>query len=520
MNRAGRPENDLTLGTRAVRSPRRRSSPPRHLRELCWGTPHEAKEELARIKDLTESLAAKLRLSDGRKRLGRRVSFDDALSRPVHGWFHYKEGYSPSLLSLILTGLDVPAKSAILDPFAGVGTTVLAATELNPQRFTRAIGIEYNPFSAFVARTKLRWSEVSSEKLLRDAERVLKHRSQTLPPIPDSATLRNRKIFPAARLLRLRELSSGVAALPSGPTKAVLRLALAAILEQSSYAKKDGRALRILGSTARTATPAELFEATVQTMAMDIRLLKQRQREGRRLAQRKGANASFGAPFEALVHRGDARNLRPHVKRASVGLAMYSPPYLNGIDYSEVYKVEEYFLGFVKDPAGLRRLREGTLRSHASIQFPERRSSLGREVSPRTLVRRLIRAVCDFFGAHEMRQFQRQYRWLVEAYFADMYEAFKEQRRVLKAGGYAVCVVANSMFAGPPLTEIASSGVTTKHPRWQLPLATDVILSALAREAGLSVLPSFAVRTLRPRNVPAGWSRESVLIFRKPHRSR
>jgi DNA modification methylase len=448
--------------------------------------------------------------------LGSRVSFDDARGKPVHGWYHYKEGYSPRLLSLLIGGLDIPPRSTLLDPFAGVGTTIIAAAELKPQVFLRAIGIEYNPFAAFVARTKLRWNEISSHALLEAARRVLAYRPRNLPPVPDSATLRNPAIFSVARLRRLRQLAAGIAAMPAGPTKAALRLALAASLEPSSYAKKDGRALRIIGPGARTASPAELFGSTVRTMASDITTLKNRERQRRRLLRNMPTRGRLESrPLQSAIYQGDARDLRRYVKSRSVGLALYSPPYLNGIDYSEVYKIEEYILGFVKSRAELLKLRAGTLRSHASIRFARRSSPL-HDVPANANVRRLIQAIGEFFASHETRPFQRQYSWLVEAYFDDMYEVFTEQMRVLKAGGYSICVVANSMFAGTSIKEISRDGTVTTRVRWQLPLATDVILAALARQAGLEVLPSFAVRTLVPRNIPAGWSRESILVFRKP----
>ena len=111
------------------------------------------------------------------------------------------------------------------------------------------------------------------------------------------------------------------------------------------------------------------------------------------------------------------------------------------------------------------------LRSHASIRFEERESRL--EEKPKTLlVRQLIEAISAFLEEHEERSFQHQYADLVPGYFADMYDALVEQFRVLRRGGYAVCVVGNSMFAGPALKEIRKNGTTVRHPKWQLPIAS------------------------------------------------
>src|SRR5713226_9279056 len=75
--------------------------------------------------------------------------------RPVHQWFKYKEAFSSELLESILNlaGAKTDQPVAILEPFCGVGTTLVSAQFLAAQgRKLNAVGIECNPFSAFVAR--------------------------------------------------------------------------------------------------------------------------------------------------------------------------------------------------------------------------------------------------------------------------------------------------------------------------------------------------------------------------------
>lgn len=454
-------------------------------------------------------LAARVRLQDGRTEFGKRVSFEDARGRRVHGWYYFKEGFSPSLLGLILKKLgDVPEPSVFCDPFSGVSTSVLSATQLDPQPFGRAIGVERNPFAHFVGNTKLRWRGLDPERLRTLAKRISTYRKSPLPPIPNSATLRNRRIFSRTRLDDLRALRAGIDTFARRSAEHdVLRLALASILEASSFAKKDGRALRIVDPKERDVPPRQLFVDAVGAIARDVE-------QGQMMARRRAASRGKLRIVTAHVYLGDARKLPKQIGAGTVGLALYSPPYLNGIDYSEVYKVEEYFLGFVRSNDELRQLRKTTLRSHASIRFPKRPSAFD-QLPKRSAVRKLIAAISAFVAAHETRTFQRQHVWLVPAYFADMYDALREQARVLRPGGYAVCVVGNSMLAGPALEELKGKQ-NVRHPKWQLPIATDLIIADLARAAGLRVRPSYAVRALFPRNVKRAWSRESILVFQKP----
>lgn len=470
-----------------------------HERELAWGSPRKRYvARLLAIRHLTEQLERELPLRDGRATYEARVSFEDALEEPLHRWYFYKEGFSPRLLGLLLQDLT-PPRGWLLDSFGGVGTSALSCLALAAPAFEGAVSLEYNPFSHAVATTKYRARALDPARLTRLGKSVAAHEPKRLPSIPLSATLRNADIYPPHRLRQLRRIDASIDELAQGVYRDALKLALASVLEPASYARKDGRALRILPRDQRLVPVAKLFHQAITNMADDLRAI----------ADAPIARSAVPARFL----RGDARQLPKEIKAGSVGLALFSPPYLNGIDYSEVYKVEEYFFGFVNSPTELRRLREGTLRSHQSIQFPKRAALLP-ELEADHPVRALLAAISAFVEAEEDRAFQRQQVWLLPAYFDDMYRVLKEHARVLKPGGYSVCVVANSMIADN-MTRLFN-GVETRHELWRIPVATDAIIAALGREAGLETAPSIWARSLRPRNVRAGWSRETLVVMRKP----
>jgi DNA modification methylase len=493
----------------SVPRPQRRVPVKREL-QLRWGSPTVGKKDHARIRALTEAVEkrARFRLEDGVSQFGKRVSFDDARDMPFHRWYFYKEGFSPHLLGLMLSKLTV-ARGAFLDPFAGVGTSLLAATRLRESPFTSVLGVEYNPFAHFVADTKLRWRSVQPRRLREALDQIEHHRTRRAPKVPASTTLRNKSIFSASRMKTLLEIRSGIDRFArTGAERDLLRLALASVLESASFAKKDGRALRIVSKHDRLVPPRDLFRTAVQTIARDME--EELEQDKLRVLMRQRPRRT-----PAHMYRGDARQLPPAIKKNSVSLALYSPPYLNGIDYSEVYKVEEYMLGFIRSSDELRRLRHGTLRSHASIRFRTRSSALD-EFPTKSLVKQLLSEISAYIAKHETRPFQRQYGWLVPAYFADMADALAEQFRVLKKGGYVVCVVANSMIAGPALKAVKDGETERRYVKWQLPIATDLLLTAIAAQLGFEPQRSYVVRALYPRNVTSSSSRESILVFRKP----
>ena len=69
---------------------------------------------------------------------------------PRHRWYYYKEGFSPTLVKSAIDTYELSGDSLIVDPFNGSGTVTLTAAENN----IPSIGIEVNPFTAFVAETK------------------------------------------------------------------------------------------------------------------------------------------------------------------------------------------------------------------------------------------------------------------------------------------------------------------------------------------------------------------------------
>jgi hypothetical protein len=80
-------------------------------------------------------------------------AFGENKNLPVHRWVPWIAGYSASfvddVISTYLGNRKTP--SLVLDPFCGVGTTLLQAV----LQGHNAIGFEINPYPALVARAKL-----------------------------------------------------------------------------------------------------------------------------------------------------------------------------------------------------------------------------------------------------------------------------------------------------------------------------------------------------------------------------
>ena len=50
------------------------------------------------------------------------VNFNESLITPIHRWYGYKEGFSPSFVRDFVTKYATSSETVVFDPFGGVGT--------------------------------------------------------------------------------------------------------------------------------------------------------------------------------------------------------------------------------------------------------------------------------------------------------------------------------------------------------------------------------------------------------------
>ena len=348
---------------------------------------------------------------------------------PVHRWFRLKESFSADLLREILESVvpSVGRKIRLLDPFCGVGTSLLASQEMLTSGYdVEAIGIERNPFIAFAARTKVKWPEIDDTDLMSLGERLLKEAEKFSPRIPPLSSLTSGKCISRYMSRRILAIREAVQLNGNSVTHDAILLGLAAAIEPVSRVRKDGRALRIVNKVHPNLSV--LLRERWATIAADVKFLRN----------------TLSAPRIPQVILGDGRSLsRLGIKRGSIDLILTSPPYPNNIDYSEVYKLELWLLGFLRKQQEFLALRRSTLRSHPTCSNPEPPSGFIEEIRRgklRALLQPLLKRI-------EMRPEKWRQRVLI-GYFSDIWLSLREQYRCLRKGGYAVLVIGNSLHGG------------------------------------------------------------------------
>lgn len=392
---------------------------------------------------------------------------------PVHRWYNLKEAFSADLPLWVTDRLNDHYNypiNRVIDPFIGGGTTGVSLA----QQGISVCGIEYNPFIHFVAKTKSSLSVQRSSLICQTISKVVLSEPRVSIEIPKLQTFTNPEYFDARDIQVMLHVIEQIRDLPEDEaTCDFLLLGVAAAIDDVANLRKDGRALRYSPKPSKV-TAEMAIRRRWQEMVLDL------------------SDVKYRAAFD--VFSGTAVDLDPTCLPSSFHLAFSSPPYLNNFDYSEIYKLELWLLGYVDSVNAWRALRKSTIRSHPSVLY-ERTDFLRNDPRTEHIAEYLAKMENSICLADERTQ--QDMRGVISGYFEDMYLAFAQQWEVLEPGGYLVYVVANS-----------------RH-KW-LPIATDVILGEIARGIGFEPLELVIFRQRNGRTRQKAFLRETVTFMRKP----
>ena len=401
---------------------------------------------------------------------------------PVHRWFHMKEAFSSDLLRQVVADTQLQEQSSlrVLDPFAGVGTTAISLANLTGRRRLRQLtfhGFECNPFIRLVGAAKLTAMQAPSKTFGRLARKVAAaaYRGKVqAAPVPDLSTFHNDTYFEREGLellLRLRaaiDLEASIGAKQQDVTLA--RLCLAATVEPVSSLRRDGRALRYVPAKVRD-RPIRSFLARAEQVEMDM--------------------PDKRVPVQGQIHLGDGRSMCGVVARPTSDLVIFSPPYPNNIDYTEVYKMEAWVLGMYEDSSDFQAQRMKTVHSHPSIK----RESVETELS------HVIDVVAPILDAVPDDHYALQRRGMIGGYARDMAQTLESAWDRLRPGGYLVYIVGNSLHGNE------GHGFV---------IAADLILAEMASRQGFTIERIDVARRLRRRHSESPFLRESIVFAKRP----
>jgi site-specific DNA-methyltransferase (cytosine-N4-specific) len=417
--------------------------------QLCSETARQALEE--RYSPLLEETDAFSRQI---------VSFQANKTETLHRWIKYREGFSATLVELLMEKMGVKPGDTVLDPFAGSCTTLLTAKMMG----VNSVGIELLPHCHLAWEAKSRAFDYD----LAELQEVRQLISDTEPP-PASESFPHLRItataFSEDREADLMAYTRWVETLDvSEDARILLRLILTSILEWISFTRKDGQYLRWDGraekikrrNRKRIEKGKKPFKginkgplptvkvAVLQALDRIILDIEQLQKDS-------------PTPSRHELIAGSTLEVLPQMEPDQFTGVITSPPYANRYDYTRTYALELAYLGVEEEIFTLRqRQLSCTVENKPKLEeLEDFYRSIGRHGRYQRIVQVIENndALAEINQALQMRAEKGEINnkgvlRMIENYFAELAFVFAELHRVSRSGAQIAFVNDNVRYAG------------------------------------------------------------------------
>ncbi len=395
---------------------------------------------------------------------------------PFQRWHRFKEAFSPELIAQAVQESPVPVRR-LADPFGGSGTSALTCQFLDIEPVT----IEVNPFLADLIAAKLATYHVPEllTALTRVARKGTASRShgatliRSLPATFVEPGVKDCWLFDLPVVIQIARLREVIEEEANPAVVRLFRVLLGGLMVGFSNAAVSGKGRRYrVNWQERRVDPACVLPTFADAVAAAIVEI--------------GAGASRPTREGQVLH-GDSRKLLAAVGKFDQ--LTCSPPYPNSFDYTDVYNLELWMLGYLKNFDDNRDLRQATLSSHVQIS---------RDFAAAPRCPRLDRTVRALRRAGDSL-WDPRIPAMVGAYFADLQGLMRTCAQLLPSQGQAWFVVGDSQYAG-------------------IRVQVAKILADLAPTAGLKVERTTPFRSMRvsPQQSGRHMLSEDLVVFSRP----
>jgi hypothetical protein len=383
---------------------------------------------------------AAVRLTNG----FRDPAFTSNKVHPLHRWVPWIAGFSAEFVDDCLAKYIKGNRRKevwVLDPFAGVGTTLV-------QSFLHGcnvVGFEINPYAALASRMKLHALSVPAEAL---AKEIVEFEAFMHEHCPENGTVKGRPVSqpPEGFTGRTQLFSPKVEgkvlfaldfinSVERPPIRDLFRLALGSVMvsvSNYSYEPSLTRRSAVEKPDIEDAPVAQVIAGKLRLMLEDIIWMKDRMRT---LTPKPRAQVVAESIFKA----GEVLEWRNFVD-----VAITSPPYLNNYHYPRNTRPQLHWLGMTAGP-GYKGAREDesfgkfwqTVRGldPVNLDFPL--------PALKCIIEQIRDANCEKheYGGPGWANY-------VATYFNDTYRFCGVLAKLLRKGGTAVIVLGNSIIQG------------------------------------------------------------------------
>jgi hypothetical protein len=362
-------------------------------------------------------------------------AFMENRTAPVHRWVPWIAGFSGAFVDSVLAAyLGRRKPTCVLDPFAGVGTTLVQAAIKGHS----VIGFEINPYAALAAEAKLKAFRVSTRSLdnaieamrlgadsWRDGKAVLDLSPQTFKSrIPFFGPRIEKQVLHALEF---------ISKIDDDRVRDLFRVAFGSVMVSfSNYTYEPSLSSRPGAgkSLIEDADVAATLLRKLRHMRADIEWLQ---------SEANGAKRGNGCVYNEDFFSGAAR-----LESKSVDLMITSPPYLNNYHYARNTRPQLYWLGLISSPEEQRPLEEKNFGTFWQIAREKEYVPLVIEHHGLEGILAKLRKLKPERGQYGGRGWANY----AASYFNDCDRFLAELKRVLARSGTGVIVVGNSILQG------------------------------------------------------------------------
>src|SRR3990172_1358965 len=261
---------------------------------------------------------------------------------PIHRWVPWIAGFSSDFVKDALSRY-LPSKGTVLDPFAGVGTTLVEAVLAGHE----AVGFEINPYAALACRTKRNAHRITVDSLRDEIQRFKLFYNESISSnyVPKSAApkgFKTRAEFYRANVLRkVLILQDFIHNIEDRSLRDLFRLAFAATMvrySNYSYEPSLGRRVSAGKEEIQDFPVAQAILRKLSEMIEDISWIR--------------TQLPYNTVSAQVVNQSFFQ-YENYLDRESIDLIVTSPPYLNNYHYNRNTRPQLYWLGYAESPRDL-----------------------------------------------------------------------------------------------------------------------------------------------------------------------
>ena len=416
----------------------------------------------------------------------RDTAFTQNRNEPFHRWVPWIAGFSASFVAGVFDALipSPPSPVLVLDPFAGVGTTLMEGLK----RGYNVAGFEINPYAALACRLKLtsfRFDLSSWKERIRAFEKYMTKAisgsgapSNSPPPgfksrVPFFSPAVERQVLLVMDFIS-RQREEWI--------REAFKLALGAVMvgfSNYSYEPSLGRREAAGKKDVLDADVKSILASKLREMEDDAALLKE---------------IMTGFEHEPKISMHQQSYIDPHnpLPVRSIDILITSPPYLNNYHYVRNTRPQLYWLGLAGSSRDLNALEDSsfgkfwqTVRSGPEVELRLK----SKKLSDLLKQLRILNQERGAYGGGGWANY-------AAVYFNDCDRFFEVTKRVMKKNGAVVVVIGNNILQG-------------------IEFKTDQIFAEIAEQHGFKVIDMHRVRTKRTGSSIVN---SSVRIGEKNHR--